>query len=140
MHLCSHRGWSPSGYRVGRGVATWIAVGALLLQVLLPFAIAAGPGADCPVPVPEAGHDHDPGMANSHGRDGLLRHSHTGGSTACHLRLAAAYVPPFAAINPPASPALALYWITLAADWTASAPVVDETFSRPLPRAPPLPV
>lgn len=139
MHRYSWRNGAALVRRIGRGIATWMAVAALLFQVLLPFAIAAALGADCPGAALEAGHHHDPGMANSHGRDGLSRHSHTGGSTTCHLRLDVAYASPFAVINPSASPALALHWIAFVGDWIASAPSGAAAFSRPLPRAPPLP-
>jgi hypothetical protein len=140
MHRYNRRGWPPMGYRIRRAVATWVAVAALLFQVFLPFGLAAGPGVDGPGTLLEADHHyHDPGLANAYGRDWASRHSHTGGGPSCRLRLDLAYAPPFTAINPPALPAAALHWVAFVADWMASAPSADEAFSRPLPRAPPLP-
>lgn len=129
------------GYRMGRGVATWLAVAALLFQVFLPFGFAAGPGVDAPGALSEPDyHYHDSGLANSYGRDWAFRHSHTGGSLPCPLRFDLACAPPFTILDPPAAPAVALHWVAFATVWMASAPSVAEAFSRPLPRAPPPPV
>src|SRR5580765_2699470 len=143
MHLHSWRSGPSLGHRVRGGVATWIALAALLFQVLLPFELAAGPGAGCPGALPQAGHHghdhhHDPGLANSHGRDWNSRHSHTGGSSSCCLRFDVAYASPFTAVTPPALPAVALQWVAFVADWRASPPSAVDAFSRPLPRAPPV--
>ena len=117
-----------------------MAVAALLYQALLSFALAAGPGVADPRALLEAGyHYHDPGLANSRGRDGTSRHSHTEGSPSCQSRLDLAYATPFAVIDPPALPAVALHWVACVGAWMAPAPSAAEAFSRPLPRAPPLP-
>jgi hypothetical protein len=129
------------GYRIRREIATWLAVAALLFQVFLPFGLAADPGVGDPGAFEERDHHyHDPGLANSYGRDWAFRHSHTGGSRACPLRLDLASAPPFMVIDPPALPAVALRWAAFAAVWMASAPSAADAFSRPLPRAPPSPV
>ena len=125
------------GYRIGRAVATLVAVAVLLVQVFLPYGLAAGPGAGCPETMLETDHHHDPGLANSYGRDWAPRHHHTGGSSSCRLRIDLAAAPPFMVVDPPALPAMALHWVSVVANWTAPAPST-EAFSRPLPRAPPL--
>ena len=124
------------GYRIQREVAAWAAVAALLFQVFLLYGLAAGPGAGCPEALHEADHHHDPGLANSYGRDWAPRHHHTGGSSSCRLRVDLVNAPPFAVVDAPALPPVALHWAAFVADWMASAPSTDG-FSRPHPRAPP---
>jgi hypothetical protein len=126
------------GYRIGREIATWAAVAALLFQVFLPYGLAAGPGVGCPEALLGADHHHhDPGLANTYGRDWASRHSHTGGSSFCRLRIDLATASPFAVIDAPALPAMAMHWVAVITDWMAPPPSADF-FPRPLPRAPPL--
>jgi hypothetical protein len=127
------------GHGIRRRVASWVAVAALICQVVLPFELAAEPGVDGSAASLEATrHYHDPGLANSLGPDWASRHSHTGGNCLCRIRLDLAYIPLFAVIEPPASPAINLSWVVIDAEWIAAAPPAADSFSRPLPRAPPL--
>ena len=125
-------------YRIRRGIATWAAVATLLFLAILPYGLAAAPGAGCPEALLETDHRHDPGLANSYGRDWAPRHNHTGGSSSCRLRIDLAAAPPFTVVDAPALPAMALHWVAFDADWMAPAPSAADAFSRPLPRAPPL--
>jgi hypothetical protein len=125
------------GYRIRREIATWVAVAALLFQVFLPYGLAAAPGAGRPEALLDADHHHDPGLAHTYGQDWASRHSHTGGSSFCRLRVDLATAPPFAVFDMPALPAMAMHWVAVVADWMAPAPSADF-FPRPLPRAPPL--
>jgi hypothetical protein len=126
------------GYRIRRGIATWAAVAALLLPIFLPYGLAAGQAAGWPQALLETDHHHDPGLANSYGRDWIPRHQHTGGSSFCRLRIGLANAPPFTVVDAPALPAMALHWVAFVADRMAPAPSAADAFSRPLPRAPPL--
>ena len=140
MHRYSRRGWPPTSHRTRRAVATWTAVAALLFQVLLPFALAAGEGVrGTAAPLEAALHHHAPGLETSLGGGWSSRHSHTGSSPADLLRVDLAYATPFTVVNPPALPPVAWCWVAFVADWMASAPAAVDAFSRPLPRAPPLP-
>src|SRR5216683_1189738 len=110
------------GYRIRRELAAWAAVATLLVQVFLPYGLAAGPGVGAPGTLLEADHHHDPGLANSYGRDRAPRHHHTGGSSSCRLWIDLANAPPFTVVDPPALPAVALHWVPFVADWIAPAP------------------
>lgn len=134
----SRRGQSRMGYPIRRKIAAWVAVAALLFQVFLPYGLAAAPGAGRPETLLGADHHHhDPGLANSYGRNGASRHSHTGGSSS-RPRIDIANAPPFTVIDAPALPAVALHWAAFVPDWITPAPSGADGFSRPLPRAPPL--
>jgi hypothetical protein len=127
------------GPGIRRRIASWVAVAALICQVVLPFELAAEAGVDGSAVSLEANqHYHDPSLANSLGADWASRHSHTGGSCLCRIWLDLAYIPPLTVVDPPASPAVNLSWVVVDTEWTAPAPPAAESFSRPLPRAPPL--
>jgi hypothetical protein len=131
------------GYRVRRGIATWVGVVALLCQVFLPFGhnpVAELLGIDCPGLVeaaPDHHHDADD-LANPSGREQPLRHSHHEHQRSCPVCLDLQYATPLTGVDPPALPAVALHWVAFVADWMA--PSAADVFSRPLPRGPPLPI
>src|SRR5260370_1044544 len=128
--------------RLRRGVATWLGVAALFCQVLLPFGVARladATGIDRAARAVHHQHRHDPGLANSLGPDWASRHSHAGDTPSGRVRLDPAYLTPFAVVDPPGSPALVLHWVGVVADRMAPAPSGADSFTRPLPRAPPLP-
>jgi len=124
------------------GIATWLGVAALLCQILLPFGVAQLADATRPgglVPATHSEHQHDPGLANSLGPDWASGHSHAGDTPSGRVRLDLAYLTPFTVMDPPAAPVVVVHWIALVADRMAPAPASAESFTRPLPRAPPLP-
>jgi hypothetical protein len=131
------------GYRIRRTVATWVGVAALICQVFLPFGhnpVAELLGLDCPGLV-EATHHHDADdFANLAGREQPLRHSHHHEhQRSCPVCLDLQFAAPLFVVDPPALPAVGFHWVAFVADWMAPAPTAAESFSRPLPRAPPLP-
>jgi hypothetical protein len=126
--------------RIRHVVATWAAVAALLCQILLPFGVVQLAGAvavGASAQRAPAAHYHDPGLAKSLGCDWLLGHSHAGDPPAGRVRFDCGYLTPFAAINPPTEPAVLVRWAAFAADRAAPASPAANSFSRPLPRAPP---
>jgi len=128
--------------RIRRGIATWLGVVALLCQILLPIGVAkladaTGLGSSAQTASEE--HYHDPGLANALGADWISGHSHAGGTSSDRVRLDLAYLTPFAVLDPPAVPAATLRWVEFVPDRMAPAPAGADSFSRPLPRAPPLP-
>src|ERR1043166_5756285 len=140
----SRRGWPPMDYRIRRAVATWLGVVALICQVFLPFGhnpVAELLGIDCPGLV-EATNDHhhdaDQFADRSSGQE-PLRHSHHEHQRSCPVCVDLQFAAPLIVVEPPALPMLALHWLAFRADWIAAAPSAAEAFSRPLPRAPPLP-
>jgi hypothetical protein len=129
--------------RFRHGIGTWLGVAALLCQILLPFGLAQladpmGPGLS--EQAAQAKHHHDPNLANSLGSDWASGHSHAGDMPSVRVRLDFGYLTPFAAINPPAGLAVVLRWVAFVPDRAAQAPLCTDSFNRPLPRAPPLPV
>jgi hypothetical protein len=132
------------GYRIRREVATWAALAALICQVLLPFGhnpVAELLGINCPGLV-EATHHHQADaddLANLAGRGQPLPNSDHQHQRSCPVCLDLQFATPLSVVDPPAQPALAWHWVAFAADWIAPAPSAAEAFSRPLPRAPPLP-
>ncbi len=124
---------------VWRRIATWVGVAALLCQVFVPLGLArladaTGLGLSAP-----SEHYHDPSLANSLGPDWISGHSHAGDTPSSRIRLDLAYLTPFTVIGPPVSPAVLLHWVAFVADGMAPTPSATDSFSRPLPRAPPLP-
>ena len=139
MHRHSRR-----SYRIRRGAATWAAVVALLCQVFLPFGhnpVAELLGIDCPGLVEATAHHHPDAddLAGPSGREQPLRHSNHQHQRSCAVCLDLQYATPLIVVDAPALPAMALHWVTFVADWMAPAPSAADAFSRPLPRAPPLP-
>jgi len=128
--------------RFRRDIGTWLGVAALFCQILLPFGVAQLVDAtDCGSLAPAANteHYHDPSLANVLGPDWASRHSHAGDTSSGRVRLDLASLTPFAILNPPAAPAVALRWVEFVPDRMAPAPAGADSFTRPLPRAPPLP-
>ncbi|MGC2413433.1 MAG: hypothetical protein WA459_12145 [Stellaceae bacterium] len=127
--------------RVWRHIATWVGVAALLCQILLPFGLARLENSGVPGELAQAAQDqhyHDPGLANSLGRDWILGHSHAGDTPSGRVRFDLAYLTPFAVVDPPEAPAVFVHWAAFIADRMAPAPSASDGFTRPLPRAPPL--
>jgi hypothetical protein len=127
--------------RIRRGVGTWLGVAALLCQILLPLGLAqladtTGPGVLAQAANTE--HYHDPSLANALGSDWLSGHSHAGDTSSSRVRLDLASLTPFAVLDPPEAPAMTLRWVEFIPDRMAPAPSGADSFSRPLPRAPPL--
>jgi hypothetical protein len=132
------------GHRIRRRVATWVGVTALFCQVLLPFGhnpLAELLGIDCPGLLEATAHHHPAAdeLANGSGPQQPLRPADHEHQRSCPVCLDLQYATPLIAVDPPALPAVALHWVAFAADWVAPAPSTADTFSRPLPRAPPLP-
>lgn len=116
---------------------------ALLCQVFLPLGLARlAEVADCGVlaQAPQSVHYHDPSLANSLGPDWIAGHSHAGDTPSSRVRFDLGHLPPFAVISPPEAPAVLLHWVVFVADRMAPVPSAGDDFTRPLPRAPPLPV
>ena len=127
--------------RLRRGVGTWLGVAALLCQILLPFGVARLAETTDPGSTGQAAHHehyHDPGLADSLGPDLASRHSHAGDTPAFRVRLHLADLTPFTDLHRPESPAVALRWVPFVAEWIAPAPSGADSFTHPLPRAPPL--
>jgi len=128
--------------RIRRRIGTWLGVAALLCQILLPFGVAQLADATVPdalAPATQSEHYHDPGLANSLGPDWISGHSHAGDMPASRVRLDLAYLTPFTVVDPPAAPAVVVRWVAFVPDRMIPAPPGAESFTRPLPRAPPLP-
>jgi hypothetical protein len=128
--------------RIRCGTATWLGVAALLCQILLPFGLAQLADATDPGWSAQTAHHehyHDPGLANSLGLDWASGHSHAGDTPSGRVRFDLAYLTPFTVIDPPTGPAAVLRWVAFVADKPAPAPSGADSFTRPLPRAPPLP-
>jgi hypothetical protein len=131
-------------YRIRRGVAIWVGAVALICQVFLPFGhnpVAALLGIDCPGLV-EVIPDHHHDAANFADRSGgqpPLRHPHHEQQRSCPVCLDLQFVASLIVADPPVLPAAALQWVAFRPDWMAPAPSGADAFSRPLPRAPPLP-
>lgn len=128
--------------RIRRGIAIWLGVAALVCQILLPFAVAQladTPRLGLSERAAHTEHHHDPGLANSLGPDWASGHSHAGDTTTGRVRLDLGYLTPFAVIDQPARPAVRVHWAAFVADRMAPAPSGADSFTRPLPRAPPLP-
>jgi hypothetical protein len=121
-------------------IAAWLGVAALFCQLLLPFGVLqrTGPGWSEEAAHHEH-HHHDPGLLNALGPDGAFRHSHLGDTPAPRVRVDLGYLTPFTVLDPPQSLAVALRWVEFVADRMAPAPSGADSFSRPLPRAPPPP-
>ncbi len=124
---------------IRRGIATWLGIAALLCQILLPFGVAQLADATRPGWLAQAAHYHDPALANALGPDWVSGHSHAGDTPSGRVRLDLAYLTPFTVMDPPARPAVVLHWVAFVADRMAPAPSGADSFTRPLPRAPPLP-
>jgi hypothetical protein len=142
MHRNNRRGKPPMSPRNWRRIAAWVGVAALLCQVFLPLGLARlADAADRGVLAQAAQNDHyhDPGLANALGPDGIATHSHAGDTPSSRVRFDLGHLTPFAVVSPPEAPAVVLPWITVAADRMAPAPTQSDGFTRPLPRAPPLP-
>jgi hypothetical protein len=125
--------------RIRRAIGTWLGLAALLCQVCLPFGLArladeGGLGLSA-----HNEHYHDPGLANALGRDWTSRHSHAGDTPSSRVRLDLAYLTPFTVMDPPALPEVRSHGLAFVANWMAPAPSAADAFSRPPPRAPPLP-
>jgi hypothetical protein len=128
--------------RVWRRAATWIGVVALLCQVFLPVGLtrlAAVSECGALAQAAQNEHYHDPSLANSLGPDWLAGHSHAGDKPSSRVRFDIAHLTPFAVISPPEAPAVLFHWVAFVADRMAPAPSASDGFTRPLPRAPPLP-
>jgi hypothetical protein len=131
-------------YRIRRAVASWVGAIALICQVFLPFGhnpVAELLGIDCPGLVEAAldrHHDADQ-FADRSGGQQPLRHPHHEHQRSCPICLDLQFAAPLIVVDPPALPVIALHWVAFRADWIAAAPSAAETFSHPLPRAPPLP-
>jgi hypothetical protein len=128
--------------RIRRGIGTWLGVAALLCQILLPLALAQpvhSTDFELSAQASHHGHHHDPDLANSLGPDWASGHSHAGDTPSSRVRLDLAPLTPFAVFDPPEAPALALRWVEFVPDSMAPAPSGADSFTRPLPRAPPLP-
>jgi hypothetical protein len=128
--------------RIWRRLAAWIGVAALVCQVFLPLGLArladaAGCGALAQAAQSE--HYHDPSLANALGPDWIAGHSHAGGAPSSRVRFDLGHLTPFAVISPPEAPVVLLHWVPFVADRMAPAPAASDGFTRPLPRAPPLP-
>jgi len=127
--------------RFRREIGTWLGVAALLCQILLPFGVARladATGGSASTPAASEEHYHDPGLANALGPGWISGHSHAGDTSSGRVRLDLAYLTPFAVLNPPEAPVAALRWVEFVPDRMAPAPSAADSFSRPLPRAPPL--
>ena len=128
--------------RFRRGIGAWLGVVALLCQILLPFGVGQMANATGPGGLAQAAqsvHHHDPALANSLGPDWVSGHSHAGDTPSGRVRFDLGYLTPFTVMDPPAGPAVALHWVAFVADRMAPAPSGAGSFTRPLPRAPPLP-
>jgi hypothetical protein len=129
--------------RIRCGIGTWLGIAALLCQMLLPLGLAQlaeAAGADWLAQAAHHEHHHDPGLANSLGLDWASEHSHAGDAPSGRVRLDLGYLTPFTVIDPPAGPATVLRWVAFVPDRMAPSPSGADSFTRPLPRAPPLPV
>src|SRR6266851_1464947 len=125
-----------------RVIATWLGVAALLCQILLPLGVArladaTGLGVSTEA---QTEHHHDPDLANSLGAGWASGHSHAGDTPSGRVRLDLASLTPVTLVDPPQPPAVILHWVAFVPDRMAPAPAGADDFSRPLPRAPPLPV
>jgi hypothetical protein len=130
--------------RTRRGIGAWLGVAALLCQILLPFGLAqladaTGSGFSRQAAHHEHHHHHDPNLVNSLGPDWASGHSHAGDTPSTRVRLELGYLTPFAVFDPPAAPAVGVRWAAFVPDRMAPAPAGADSFTRPLPRAPPLP-
>lgn len=128
--------------RFRRDIGTWLGVAALLCQILLPIGVARladATGGGSLAPAANTEHYHDPGLATALGTGWISGHSHAGDTSYGRVRVDLAYLTPFAAMNPPEAPVVALHWVAFVPDRMAPAPSGADSFSRPLPRAPPLP-
>src|SRR5712691_3534937 len=126
--------------RMRRGIATWLGVAALLCQILLPFGLARladAAGLGLSTQAAHTGHHHDPDLANSLGPGWAAGHSHAGDTPSGRVRLDLAYLTPAIVMDPPAGPAVVLHWVAFVPDRMAPAPSGADSFSHPLPRAPP---
>jgi hypothetical protein len=126
--------------RIRRGIGIWLGVAALLCQILLPFGLAQladTTGAGLAVQATNSEHYHDPGLANALGSDWISRHSHAGDTSSSRVRLDLVSLTSFAVLDPPQAPAVALRWVAFVPDGMAPAPSGADSFTRPLPRAPP---
>ena len=135
------RGWPPIYCRLRSSIGTWLGAAALLCQILLPFGVAQlADATDCGSSAGAARHEHyhDPNLANALGPDWMSGHSHAGDTSFPRVRLDLAYLTPFVVVYAPEAPA-ALRWVEFVPDRMAPAPSGADGFSRPLPRAPPLP-
>jgi len=130
------------GYRIRRGVVTWVGAVALICQVFLPFGhnpVAELLGIDCPglvAAIPDRHHDAD---RFTDGSGGPQPHPHHQQQRSRLVSLDPQFAAPLFIVDPPALPAVPLCWVAFRADWMAPAPSAADNFSRPLPRAPPLP-
>jgi hypothetical protein len=127
--------------RFRREIGTSLAVASVLCQILLPFGIARladATGGGSLAPAANTEHHHDPGLANALGPGWISGHSHAGDTSSGRVRLDLAYLTPFVVLDPPEVPVVALRWVALVPDRMAPAPSGADSFSRPLPRAPPL--
>jgi hypothetical protein len=141
--LCIYR-HSRRSYRIRRGAATWAAFAALICQIFLPFGhnpVAALIGIDCPGLVEAASHRHADAdtLADRSGREQPARPADHDHQHSCPVCLDLQYAPPLSVVDAPALPTVALHWVSFVVDWVAPAPSAAEAFSRPLPRAPPVP-
>ena len=134
--------------RLRRTVGSWLGVAGLLCQILLPFGLAeladtTGLGGLAQAAHHEdqrhQHHHHDPGLANALGPDWGSGHSHAGDMPTGRVRLDLAYLTPFMVVDPPAAPAVVVRWVAFVPERMIPAPAGAESFTRPLPRAPPLP-
>ena len=128
--------------RIRRGIGTWLGVAALLCQVFLPLGLAQladAQGLGSLAQAAQSEHYHDPDLANSLGPDWVCGHSHAGGAPSARVRFDLAHLTPFTVMDPPESPAVVMHWAAFDADPMAPAPAAADSFSRPQPRAPPLP-
>lgn len=132
------------GHRIRREIAAWAGAVALICLVFLPFGhnpVAELLGIECPGLVealPEHHHDAD-NFAGGSGGQQPLRHPHHEQHRSCAVCLDLQLAAPLIVVDPPALPAVPLQWVAFRADWMAPAPEAADAFSRPLPRAPPLP-
>ena len=125
---------------IRRGIGTWLGVAALLCQILLPVGLARLADATGPARLAPAAHEHhhDPGLANSLGLDWASGHSHAGDTPSGRVRPDLADLTPSIVMDPPAGPAVVLHWVAFVPQRMAPAPAGADSFTRPLPRAPPL--
>ena len=132
------------GYRIRREIAAWAGAVALICFVLLPFGhgpVAELLGIDCPGLVDAISDHHHDGdnFADRSGGPPPPRHPHHEQQRSCAVCLDLQLAAPLIVVDPPALPAVPLQWLESRADWMAPAPATGDAFSRPLPRAPPLP-
>src|SRR5579864_6708307 len=116
-----------------RGIGIWLGVVALLCQILLPLGVArladaAGLGSLAPAANTE--HYHDPDLANALGPDWISGHSHAGDKSSGRIRLDLASLTPFAVLNPPEAPAVAMRWVEFVPDRMAPVPSGADSFTR----------